>query len=527
MKTYQAAPRKKTAPRLIGAFVTICVNQEWTTQARDALRHVMNTYGDLTLVGAAGEQRASAWLAAIENGSQGITLATIGQPDGEAQLITGNVVPPDPACAMPVDRVLLRNGQQFQLLNARQMDQPIWSSTVPGEGARVLRFDDRGILVWFGADAQEPRAVMLDPADGKVRWTTPRVATVLGEAPRPTGRWRGSQDQMADGEPFDPTQTLARLDGRSLFMIQRTGGVIAIELADPTRAGRVRWSKPQKATLEQVHIVALNDGALVLAGMARDQQAGDDSSGALTPRLVAFDPQSGQPLYDQQELGPVGREGVRWATISPLGLLTYGTDEGVSVFDLYAGERRWSSSPNTVVNTQRAWRFDDLIVLEDQRSRLRTVQLREATISDPFEAPLRGEWDPPALNNVMLIDDKIVAHYPQRVVMYEPLSGAVVGMDIITDDRDYRWLLAARNAQAENRLLVVNAKPSQVAVGGGPGMRNQYRYWLYLLSDNAKVLADPAEAPPLGDKVQQARLIDGWLLLSTQSNTLAIPMPAK
>ena len=66
-----------------------------------------------------------------------------------------------------------------------------------------------------------------------------------------------------------------------------------------------------------------------------------------------------------------------------------------------------------------------------------------------------------------------------------------------------------------------------MAVGGGPGMRNQYKYWLYLLSDNGKVLADPAEAPPLGDRVQQARLVDGWLLLSTQSNTLAIPMPAQ
>ncbi|MCI0629551.1 MAG: PQQ-binding-like beta-propeller repeat protein [Phycisphaerales bacterium] len=528
MTAYHAAPRKKTAPRLLGAFVSICMNQQWTMQARDALRHVISTYGDLPLVGAAGEQRPSVWLKTLESAAdQTARLATIGEPNGEALPLAGSVVPPDPACAMPPDRVLLRNGQQFQLLNSRQMGEPIWSSTVPGEGARILRFDDRGILVWFGADAQEPKAVMLDPVDGKVRWTTPRVATVLGETPRPSGRWRGGQDQMADGEPFDPTQTLPRLDARSLFMIQRTGGVIAIELADPARAGRVRWHKPPKATLEQIHVVALNDAALALAGMTRDLQAADESTGGMAPRLLVLDPQTGQPLYDQTQLGPIGRNGVTWMTISPLGLLTYGADEGVSVFDLYGGQRRWSSSPYTVVNTQRAWRFDDLIVLEDQRSRLRTVQLHDATISDPFEAPLRGEWDPPALNNVMLIGDKIVAHYPQRVVMYEPLSGAVVGVDIITDDRDYRWLLPALNAQGENRLLVVNARSSQVAVGGGPGMRNQYKYWLYLLSDNGKVLADPAEAPPLGDKVQQARLIDGWLLLSTQSNTLAIPMPAQ
>ena len=73
-------------------------------------------------------------------------------------------------------------------------------------------------------------------------------------------------------------------------------------------------------------------------------------------------------------------------------------------------------------------------------------------------------------------------------------------------------------------MLLINSRSEQ-AVIGAQQERNQYRYRLYLLSESGMVLADPQSIPPLGDKVGRVALIDGWVLLSTQNATVAVPMP--
>ena len=73
-------------------------------------------------------------------------------------------------------------------------------------------------------------------------------------------------------------------------------------------------------------------------------------------------------------------------------------------------------------------------------------------------------------------------------------------------------------------MLLINSRSEQAVIGWQG--RNQYRYRLYLLSENGMVLADPQSIPPLGDKVGRVALIDGWVLLSTQNYaTVAVPMP--
>jgi hypothetical protein len=184
----------------------------------------------------------------------------------------------------------------------------------------------------------------------------------------------------------------------------------------------------------------------------------------------------------------------------------------------------WSVADYSVMDSQRAWLMGSRIVIEDQRSRLRSIDLQDGTVSEPYELPVRGEWDPLELRSVRAAGTQLIAQYPQRIVMYNPASGSITGADVITDDRDYRFLIPAKD-----KFIVVNSRAMQLGLAEQPGRRSQrWSYRLYVLSDNCKVLEDPLELmKPLDERVQFATALDNWLLLSTQSGTLAVPMPAK
>jgi hypothetical protein len=102
------------------------------------------------------------------------------------------------------------------------------------------------------------------------------------------------------------------------------------------------------------------------------------------------------------------------------------------------------------------------------------------------------------------------------------MTGVMVGADVITDEREYQWLLPA-----EQCLVLISRRTLQVIAPEQAGRRTQHIYRIYTLSHNGRVLGDPLELSPLPDRVQNVQLTDGWLLMSTQSDTLAIPMSAQ
>ena len=121
----------------------------------------------------------------------------------------------------------------------------------------------------------------------------------------------------------------------------------------------------------------------------------------------------------------------------------------------------------------------------------------------------------------MLVDGgRIFAHYGQRIIRFD-LSGALLGADIVSDQRDYRWLLVA-----EDRLpLVSRLKREQVVLAGQAGRQTKHVYRLYSLSENCKLMGEAVQLPPLPERVRHASVIDGWLLLATPSSTLAVACP--
>lgn len=533
VQSYRVAPTKLSAAKLIGRCSDIALQEGFLQQGRDALLAVRAQWGDIELESIDGKRRLSVRLNELGGAEQ--RLPRLGALGGDGLVLGAPQIAPARGMAgrMPADRALLRDGNSVKLITASQMD-PVWTSTVEGSGPQALVFDAHNTVLWFGADAENPRAVRLDPADGSVLWKSPPVSEVFGPDAAPAvDRLRIAREQMPNGESYDSSETLALVDGDALILVQRTGAMAALSLAD---GKTVLWSRP--AVLQQVHLSMVHDGLLVLAGMARDLDGGpprgmidrnnadaQQSPAPLTPRILVLDARTGRQAFGASGLiRPAGRTGIKWMSVAPLGVLVCGSIDGIEEIDLASGERQWSSSGYGALDSQRAWAMDTRIVFEDQRSRLRTIRLADGVVSDQFELPLRGEWDPLEMRDLIVSGDTVIAHYRARIVIFDPENGGVLGADAVPDDRDYRWLI-----EAEDRLEAISyssAQP-QVNAGGGGIRRTQYQYTAFPLSRNGKLLGAPTRTPFMPERVQQVTAIDGWLLFSTLTDTLAVPMTAR
>lgn len=515
--------------KLLGAYARIAQDTGWIHQAAAALRLAIRLKIDGPLSSDAGSRTARQWLANLGDGvSRPPSLPSIGDPTGIAKDISGAIVPAHDHRdgALPLDRVLLRDGASLKLIAADTLE-PKWTSTIETDLPEILRFDDGHILLWMGADPEDPKAILLNAANGMLKWTTPNLNTVLpADAGRDLGNIRGVPNQMPDGEPFDPRQTLPLVNGGTLMLLQRTGAVVCFDLPRdqplgdaPPAAGGVRWTRVQ--TLDQIHLAKLTDFGLVLIGRTKPSDRDEASRGesALLPAIMVLNPMTGEPLYpDQPIIRPLGRGGVKWFSIDPFGSMVCASVDGLQAIDLLSGRTLWSNTSYGALDSQHGWSRDQRLVIEDRRARLRLVDLQGGAVSEQFDVPTRTEWDPMDLRGVLLTDDRAVVHYRQRVVMYD-YKGTVAGYDVVTDDRDYRWLLAAAD-----RFLAISGKTEQAPVPDQAGRRMQYTYRIYAMSDNGKVLGEPWALQPLGERVQQTMLLNNRLLLSTQSDTRVMPM---
>jgi hypothetical protein len=272
----------------------------------------------------------------------------------------------------------------------------------------------------------------------------------------------------------------------------------------------MRWATER--TLEQVHTALAHPLGIVLAGLDR----GVGGRGELVPQLVVLDPVDGTAIH---RLAPQSRHGVTWMSADPFGSLVCATAEGVELIDLVAGRRRWTNVAYDAMETPAGWLAEGSAIIESRASSLHAIDLDDGIMSEPFATAIRGNWEKDSLEHVRVEDDELIAHYRDRVLRYS-IDGAILGADIISDTRDYRWLLPADARQ----VLVSQYDTRQVKVEGEPGRRTQRRYRVYVLSPNCKLEADMMELPPMNKRLREASLVDGWLLLSTDNETVALPL---
>ncbi len=513
MDIYHLAPGRESSSRLLGPLVSLCVDGGWTAQAKAVLGHIVRAQGDIPLETPNGRRGSAGWLATLDSARPAPPLARVGDARGLAEPLAGRLVPVAPGVVTPPDGALIVDGARLRLIRTPDLE-PRWSVTLDGQVPQLLRHDERGVLLWLGWDPDYPRAVLLDATDGSTKWTTPKPWDRQIDPIRNLARNRAVKDQMPNGEPFDPAQTIPLLRDDRLIMVRRTGETAAFDLAsgDPVPG----WEPPPRS-LAQVHLARLHAYGLVLSGLERPR-AGAGVDGGL-PSIVVLDPESGVML---RRVRPLGRAGVTWMSIGPLGSLVVATAEGIEMLDLLSGETLWSNVSYAATGTQRGWPLADHVIVEDRAKSLRAIRLADGAVSDPFEVPRRGEWDPLDLREVVVSRGRGFVRYRQRIVRFD-ITGAVRGADVISDDREFRWLLPA-----DDRLILVSKlKTEQAVLPGESRWQTRHIYRIYALSDSCKLIDDQFELPPIRQPLESAALIDGWLLLSEQAQTLAIPLPPR
>ncbi|MHC5022418.1 MAG: outer membrane protein assembly factor BamB family protein [Planctomycetota bacterium] len=496
------------AGRLLGQYVTIATELNRPASATAWVKRSLAAHGQLTLRLPEGNLDAATWLETAASAARP-RQSTVGRFDGIPRKWSGRVLTVARGGPAPPDTALVLDGTQLMLVDGTL--QPRWSVALDGHEPELLRFTENDILLWFGADMNDPRAVMLDAADGSERWTTARLADHLADPVRDLARNREPQ-QMPGGAVFDPRQTIALAGGNRMLAIQRTGGVVAFDLESDAA---VTWSVTH--SIDQVHLAILHETGLILAGV-RWASTTDGRRDAV-PAIVVLDPdRDGRERFS---LRPYGRSGVRWMAASPAGELVYGTGEGLEAFDLQAGRKLWTNIASAAMDTRRGWSVEDHLVLEDRVNRLRAVALATGDLTDPFETPQQGNWEPRDLRNVLVDHDRIFAMYGRRFVRYDA-AGRVIGADAVGDSGDYQWMVPT----TDRTLLLGRLDPQAAPMPGRELRPNERIYRVFAMSENCKVL-DEVEVAVERKELRSVQAIDGWLLLSTRSDTMALPLPVE
>ncbi|MDY7108800.1 MAG: PQQ-binding-like beta-propeller repeat protein [Planctomycetota bacterium] len=506
---YHLHPSRARARRLLGRIIELCLREGNTRQARLILDDLLAAFGDFALDTTRGPRRAGAWQAQLAKGDPPIRRPRIGARPGPATVLDGRLLPrhAESTGPMPPDRALLRAGDELRLITADELE-PLWRAEVDDPTAQLIAFDRNEILLWAGESTSDPRLIARDAATGRIRWSTPRLADHLDA---PLARERGLADRMPDGLPFDSRETIPVIGREQMYLVQRTGGVAAFSRAD---GAFPLWTRDR--TLEEVHLAAAHEFGLVLAGRARSIDAPGDG---LIPRLIVLDPRRGAVLH---RLRPQGRSGVRWMMTEPGGGLLCATADGIECIDLLRGRRRWTNIALDVMNAPRGWRAGGRVIIERETGGgLLALRLADGALDGRFDVSAAGDWDPMRLDALHLDGDAVIARYRQRLIRYDA-EGRILGADAIVGRRDYRMLLLA-----EDRLIVISQSNSrQVLRGDGLGRETHRTYRIYVLSEDGRLEAEPAELPAFTERLDEAALLDGRLLLTAGGQTLALPLPA-
>lgn len=464
-------------------------------------------------------------------------LPRIGPPAGEAQLLTGRLLTTVAAARADSIRpatnlALILNPETSEITmhgpgSRSDGIEELWRVQLSDSEPMLVRFDEDAVLMVLSAGntMADTFAIMLDAATGDERWRTPHLGEVFDDVSSwPPSRGRASQD----GGDSDSSQVTTLADESVLVLATPTGHAAGFHIA----SGSLRWQA--KLPLEQLHHAQLRGGLLALTGSARD------SRNRSIHALLALDAATGAPILPRPlSLGESRSAGAIWMELDANGQVIYGTSEGIHSVNLWRGEHDWINTWAEVGGSPRGWLRGDRLLFENGFKELQTLDVRTGQPDEAFELPDRDVLGRDQLMSAELVGEgprDVLAHYRQRIVRFG-LDGSVRGADVVRDERNFRWLLHGRAgtefdgaAVNDEVLVLINALQPTQGMFAAPGSqrlgrRTQHPYRIYLLSENARILGEPIELPPLPEPIREARLIDGWLLLSLSESSIAAPMP--
>ncbi len=488
---------------LLDAVVAASLRNGWL----DAARSTVEQGGAWPTEGAA-DAFEDPWARLATRGS----APRLGAAAGTGRSFPGRLVPWAEDVVPPRDRVLLASDGLISMREDRDGELvERWVVPIEDPLPEVLAWGD-SMLLWQLADRDRPMPMRIEVATGRVEWVNPSVAELFRPldpaAPHPL---EGQRPVPGGTEPWRAGEVLPFVVEGGLVLVRRDGEVACLDLED----GRtVRWSLT--APLEAVFQADAGPMGVVLAGRGRDD------SGASVPVTVWIDPEG---VVRRRWSDSIDGD-ARWIRLSPLGEVAWGTGEGVEVRSIAAGDGaadgRWQAIGGWARNTWDAWLLGDRVLLRQGDDRLEARHLADGTAwrePSAYEAPRR---DGPLTVFVGLWADRAgaTAMYGDRVVRFGP-RGELAGIDAVSEDRNF--LLAT---EAEDEIVVLSFRGAGPTTDAEGTPRTEFVYAAYRfgLSDGLRQRGPALEIRTLGPRFDAIRAIDGWLLLSSPTSSVSVPL---
>ncbi len=410
------------------------------------------------------------------------------------------------------DGVLMVHERSLALREAPSFS-PRWTVAVEDRDPMVLLagglLGQRMLLWQEGADG-EAFASLHDLATGAVVARTPPLREILPPE-RLLDAGRPPSQLMPNETPYLPSQVLPVLCGDRLVLVRRNGDMVGFDLSDLVHPV---WTKER--VLDQVYEVGATEWSVALGG----RDPGPRGSGPSAIKVI--DPERGD-LLASRLLGD--SEDVRWMRVVANGDVVVGSEGSVEAFDALHADlpSRWRLATPVVRDTVGSWRVGSSLVLADRADGIAAVGLVDGTARpDRFRVPLRNEVRSTSIRAGGRAGGAALIQFEDRVVAFRA-DGELLGEDAVADERNY--LVAT---PIEGGIVVVNALGSrQVPSPITGGMRTEFAYVVYRLSlgDGLRLLGPGLQVRLAAQRCERVGVVDGYLLLSTNSSTLAVPLP--
>lgn len=497
-----------TADRLYGAIVELAVRRGWNRLAVAWLDRARADAGLTDVRTAAGSRAIEAWRRELTPRDTS-RLPALGDFPDEAtpQRLSGRVLAPLAADRVSSREAYLLEGSTLTRISAPDLEIT-WSSELPTSRASLIDRIGAHVLLRMEGDLRrmvEPSVIALNDADGTAAWTMSNVLTKLYGVRDPQRLGSLRDEVMPNGRVFDPREVITLVDGDRLLLIGRLAGMMAI---DPARGAEPAWLLDHG--LSQVHFARMHDLAIVLAGHIEAPGGGRPQ-----PIVRFFDPRTGELL---DEIRPEDNQSVRWITVADDGRVAFGTNSAVELYSLASAARRWANLSDLAPDTADGWPTATGFLVQDANASIRAIANESGRIEEPVVVP-GGDWFPNDLQGVLRAPDAWLAHYRDRVLYFDE-RGRLSGRDAIVEDRNYTHLIPARD-----RVIVVSHIRRPRSVIPRPGRSpSLFVDRLYVLSTNGMVIGGrdvESESAPLA----ATGAVDGWILLSADQTTVAVPAP--